>query len=76
MTILGLAESLKTMNEPEPTLYDPARPGHSSTAYFSKSIKDRDVKSSHNLHSSLQFMVSKFGIDIYISLKTMSISAS
>ena len=35
MTILELVESFKTMNRPDPV---------SLTAYFSKSIKDRNVK--------------------------------
>ena len=37
MTILGLAESFKTMNQPNPTVT-------LLTAYFSESIEDTDVK--------------------------------
>ena len=44
------------------------------TAYFSESIKDRDVKFLHNLHSSLQFMLSKFGINISINTIPMIVS--
>ena len=54
MTILGLTESFETMNQPGPT-----RPWRSLTAYFLESLKDRDVKFWHNLHSSLQFVLSK-----------------
>ena len=60
MTILGLAESFKTLNRP-----DPARPWRFLTAYFSESIKDMDVKFWHNLHSSLKFVISKFEVDIF-----------
>ena len=35
----------------------PTRPWRSLTAYFSESIKDRDVKFWHNLDSSLQFVL-------------------
>ena len=46
MTILGLAESSKTMNRPEPilTLFD---------GLFPESINDREVKFWNNFHSSL-----------------------
>ena len=36
--------------------------------YFSKHLKDRDVKFWHNLYSSFQFVLSKFGINIFNSL--------
>ena len=49
MTILGLAESFKTMNQPGSVR--PTRPWRSLAAYFSESIKDREVK---------------FGIDIFL----------
>ena len=62
MTILGLAESFKTMN--------PAQSKRFLTAYFSKTMKDKNVKSWHSLHSSLEFMLSKFGINIFDSLET------
>ena len=61
MTILGqLAESFKTVNRPDPTVtfFD-------GGLFFSKSIKDRDLKFQHNLHSSLQFILIKLGIDIF-----------
>ena len=35
------------------------------TTYFSESIKDRGVKILQKLYSSLQFMLSKFRIDIF-----------
>ena len=41
------------------------------TSYFSKTVKDRNVKFWHNLHSSLQFVLSKFGFNIFDSLETM-----
>ena len=69
MTILGLAESFKTIIRP-----DPARTWRSLTAYFSESIKDREVKFVLNLHSNLEFVLSKFGIDIFDSLETMRFS--
>ena len=57
MTVIGLAKLFKTMNRSDPT-----RSLRFVTAYFSKSIKDTDVKFEHNLHSGLQFMQIKFGI--------------
>ena len=49
MTILGLAELFKTMNR-----LSLNRPWRSLTAYFSKSLKDRDVKFWHNIYMDLQ----------------------
>ena len=46
----------------------------SLTAYFLENIEDEHVKFSHNLDSSLQFVLSIFGINIFYSLKTMSFS--
>ena len=43
MTILGLAESFKTLNRPCPTVT-------LLTAHFSESVKDKDVNFQHNLH--------------------------
>ena len=60
MTILGLAKSFKTMNRPGPTIT-------LLGAFFSERIKDKDVKFLHNLYSSLQFMLSTFGINIFDS---------
>ena len=73
MTIIGLAESVKAMNRSGPT-----RPQSSLMAYFSESIKDkcRNGKFWHNLHSILQFLLLKFGIDILDSLKTKRFSAT
>ena len=48
----------------------------SLTSYFSKIIKDRDVKCWHNIDSGLQILLSKFGINIFDNLKTMRSSAS
>ena len=76
MTILGLTESFKTMNQPDQSQPDPARLGRFLTAHFSESIKDRDVKFLHKLHSSLQFMLSNFWIDFFDSLKTMRSKAT
>ena len=44
-----------------------ARPWRFLT-HFSERIKDRAVKFWHNLYSCLQFVLSKFGIDIYDSV--------
>ena len=44
MTIFGSAESFKTTNRPDP---GPGRPGPTESvfdAYFSESLRDRDVK--------------------------------
>ena len=38
------------------------------TVNFSESIKDRDVKFLHNIYPNLQFVLSKYGIDIFNSL--------
>ena len=46
------------------------------TAYFLESLKDGDVKFWRNLHSSLQFGLSKFGLDIFVSLATMRFSTT
>ena len=55
MTILGLAESFKTMNRPD------------RNGLFLGRYKDRDMKFGHNLHSSLQFVLTKFRINIFNS---------
>ena len=44
--------------------------------YFSKSRKDNRVKFLHNLHSSVEFVLSKFGIDIFDSFETMRFSTT
>ena len=49
------------MNRPDPT-----RPLPSFTAYFSESMKDKDIKCWHNLYSSLQCL--RFVIDVFDSL--------
>ena len=46
------------------------------TPYFSETIKDRNVKFWHNLHSSLVFVILKFEFDIFNSLETMRFSAT
>ena len=73
VTILELAESFKTMNRPNAARPDPIR---SLTAYFSESMQDKDMKLLHNLHSSLQFMVFKLGIDIFDSFEIVCFSAT
>ena len=73
MTILGLAESFKTVNRPGPTW-----PGSTLTLFDSLFIgqyKDRNVKFWNNLHSRLRFLLSIFEIDIFDSLETMRLSA-
>ena len=40
-------------------------------AYFSESIKDSRVKFLHNLYPSLQFVLLKFGIDIFDNFDTI-----
>ena len=60
----------------EPARPGPAQPWRSFMAYFSENMKDRDVKCCRNLYSSLQFVLSNFGIDIFHSLETMSFSAT
>ena len=40
--------------------------------YFSKIIKDRDMKFLHNLYSSLQFVLLKFEITLFLLLKLVS----
>ena len=44
--------------------------------YFSESMKDGDVNVFDNHHSSLQFVLLKFDIDIFDSLKTKHFSAT
>ena len=70
MTIFELAESFKTMNRPDSTQHDPTRP------YFLESIKYGDVKFQHHLYSSLQLILSKFGIDIFESFDIVRFSAT
>ena len=65
MTILGLAESVKTMNRPDPA---------DRTHLFTESINDRDVKFYHNIYSSFQFMISKLRIDNFDRLETIHFS--
>ena len=62
MTIIGLAESFKTMNWISPARRIPAQPWRSLTAHLSESIKDKDENFFHNLHTSLQFMLLKFSM--------------
>ena len=69
MTILGLAESFKVMNRPDPTVTN-------FDGLFLGNMKDRDVKFLHNHHSRLQFVLLKLGIDISDSLETMRFSAT
>ena len=80
MTFLGIAESFKMMNpaRPDPVRFkpDPAAPCRSLTAYFSESMKDRDVQFLQNLYSSLKFMILRFGIDIFDSFEIMPFSAT
>ena len=71
MPILGLAESFETMKQL--TL---ARPQRFLAAYLSESIKDGNMKFWHNLHFSLKFVLSKFGIYILVGLETMRFSAT
>ena len=59
------------MNQP-----DPARSWRSLTVLISECIKDRDLKFSHNLYSSLKILLPKFEIDILDSLDTKRFSAS
>ena len=70
MTISGVSESFKSMNRPGPTwpdLFD---------GYFMESIKDKDVIFLHNLHWSLQFVLSKFVTDTSDSLEAMRFLAT
>ena len=63
MTILWLAELNKTMNRPGSN-----QPGPTVTlltAYVSENMEDRGMKFWHNLYSGLQFVLLKFGIDIF-----------
>ena len=59
------------MNRP-----NPVRTKRSLTAYILESIKDMNVKLQLNLHSSLQFMILKFGIDIFDSFEIKLFSAT
>ena len=70
MTILRIAESFKTMNWIDPTikLFD--------GLFLGNDIKKGTLKFCYNLHSSLQFVFSKFGIDIFDSLETIRFSAT
>jgi len=60
MAILRLVELFKNMG----------RPWRYLTAYFSESIKDKDLKFRLNHHSSLQFMLLKFEIDNFYCFET------
>ena len=55
MTILGLTETFKTMNEFIRAWPGTAEPERSLTAYSSESIWDKDIKFWLNLHPSLKF---------------------
>ena len=55
---------------------EPARPWRSLTTYFSKSIRDREVKFWKHHQSILQFVILKFDINIFDSLETMRSSAT
>ena len=68
MTIFGLAESFKTMNRSDTAWSHLWR---YLIAYFSESIRDWDVKFQHNYHSSLYFVLYKFGINIFDSLENI-----
>ena len=71
MTILGLG--YRWIND------EPARPDPTVThlmAHVSESIKDREVKFWHNLHSGLRFVPLRFEIDIFDSLDTMRFSVT
>ena len=69
MTILELAESFETMNLSHPTRSDRDA---LLKAYFSESIKYREIKFRHNLY----FKLLKFGIDIFDSLQATHLSAT
>ena len=60
----------------EPARPRPTRPWCYLTVIFSEIIRDKDVKFSRNLHSSLEFMLQKFGIDICDSFEIMLFSAT
>ena len=45
-------------------------------SHFSEIVRDRKVKFWHNLHSNLQFVLSKFRIYIFDSLETMCLFAT
>ena len=62
MTILGLAESFKMMNRS-----DLNRP---------RDYEREGCEILTHLHSNLQFMLLKFGIDIFNRLETMHFSAT
>ena len=72
MTILGLSDSFITMNRLSPTRRD----RNAFWLPISENIEDRDVKFKHYLHSSLQFVLWKFEIDISDSLETMRFSGT
>ena len=67
---------LKKSEKIEIILCDHFRTRRSLTAYFSESIEDKNVQFSHNLYSSLQFALLKFGIDIFDSVETMLFSVT
>ena len=62
------------MNRPDPTRKDPTVTLFDSLL-FGK-YKSIDVKFFHNLYSSLQFILSKYGIDIFDRFKIMRFSAT
>ena len=77
MTILGLAESFNTMKRPDSSRPDSAQPDRIvPTAYFMEIIKVRYVKFCHNLHPCFQFVLLKFGFDIFHIFETMGFSAT
>ena len=74
MTISKLAESFKTMNRP-----DPAGSGLTVTLFEGLCLrkqKRRGVKFWYNLHLSLQFVLLKFGNNIFDNLETMRFLAT
>ena len=63
-------------DRPDQTRPNPTRPWRCLTAYFSKNDIYRDVKLWHYLDQSLQFVLFKFEIYLFNSLKTIRFSAT
>ena len=49
---------------------------YNTVILYSESISDRDFTFWHNFYTSFQFVLSKFGIDIFDGLKTMHFSST
>ena len=76
---IGLGESFIIINHHKPSWPGPTRPDPTVRLFdelFHEYIEDRDVKFVHKIHSSLQFVLLIFGINIFDSYEIVRFSAT